>query len=154
VLSFEGKVRAQDPQYTRAAIDTYAQELKERFMLSEAPAGLFSENGDIIPHPSLEHDEPAAVDPFAVYRAPAIRAVRNNTQIQTYLQGNGAAWGYVKKVILDAMPPDVDEADDLAYDLVRPVLDEILGERDVQWETYQGESQRGTTTYIRRKQQA
>jgi hypothetical protein len=151
VLSFERMARPQDPEYTRAAVNTYAQELKERFTLSEAPAGLFSENGDSTPHPSLDNGESLPVDPFAVYRALAIRAVQNNNQLQTYLEGNGAAWGYIKKVIRDTIPTDVDGADDLAYDLVRPVLDEVLGERDVHWETYQRESPRGTTTYVRRK---
>ena len=136
-----------------ASVGIYAQGLRERFMLSEAPTGLFSENGELTPHPSLDNGEPVPVDPFAIYRALAIRAAQEDAQFQSYRQGNGAAWGYVKKVIRDALLGDVDGADDLAYDLVRPILDEVLGERDVHWETYQRESPRGTTTYVRRKHQ-
>src|SRR5690606_33828551 len=72
VLSFEQMVRPQDPEYTRAAVETYAQTLKQRFMLSEAPS-LFTNDG--VTEPSVNGSEPIPVDPFAVYRALAIRAV-------------------------------------------------------------------------------
>lgn len=149
VLSFEKMVRPQDPQYTRAAVDTYAQGLKQRFMLNEA--SLFDENGAT--EPSANGSEPVPVDPFAVYRALAIQAVANNTQIQTGLQGNGVAWGTLKSVIRNALPAGLDGADDLAYNLVALVLNEVLGQRDVHWETYQRPSANGRMTmYVRRKE--
>ena len=86
-----------------------------------------------------------------LFRSLAIQAVQENTQFQSYLQSYGAAWGFVKKVIRDALPADVDGVDQLAYDLVVPVLGDVLGEESVHWETYQRESARGTATYVRRK---
>jgi len=54
---------------------------------------------------------------------------------------------------MDALPQDLDNVDQLAYDLVRPTLEEVLGEQDVHWETYQRESNSGrTTAYVRKKQ--
>ncbi len=149
VLSFERLVQAQDPHYAREAVDTFAAQLKARFELGE----LAGETGD----PAIAAGgDPAhngadlAPDPFVVYRARGVQAVKAHKDLMGYLQGQGAAWGFVKKVILDALPPEIDGADDLAYNLVRPVLDEVLGEQDVHWETYQHETRH--TTYVRRKQ--
>ena len=154
VLSFEQLVKLQDPDYSRARVETYASALKERFMLSEIPAGLFAEDRLADPSTDLNDNGLAAVDSLAVYRALAIRAVQQNAEVQRYLLGSGVAWGFIRKVILDALPSNVEGRGDLAYSLVRPVLEELLGEQEVHWETYQRETTTGTgaTSYIRRKQ--
>ena len=145
VLSFERMYKMLDPDYGRAAVDTYAAQLKDRFLRS-------------VTLPLLNGGEPPATngtvpvaDPMAVYRARAILAVRGHEKAMEYLNSpQGLAWGFLRAIIRDALPSEVDNVDQLAYNLVRPILDELLGEQDVYWETYQHETRQ--TTYVRRVQ--
>ena len=150
VLSFERMYGLQDPKNERAAIVTYASQLKERFALegyepgAKVAVAATAENGTA----------PAPVDPFVYYRTLAVKAVRDHAKLQGYLKDErGAAWGFITATIKAALPADVDDVGQLAYNLVRPTLEELFGEQDVYWEAYQREARNGKmTTYVRRKQ--
>ncbi len=152
VLSFERMYGLQDPKNERAAIVTYASQLKERFALegyepgAKVAVAATAENGTA----------PAPVDPFVYYRTLAVKAVRDHAKLQGYLKDErGAAWGFITATIKAALPADVDDVGQLAYNLVRPTLEELFGEQDVYWEAYQREARNGKmTTYVRRKQPA
>lgn len=143
VLSFERIYSMLDRDLNMAAVQTYARQLKERFELGAAPVAAGSE-------PSANGDGPH-VDPLVVYRALAVRAVREDDRALTFLNGDGAAWGFLRAVIRDGLPDHVDNAEQLAYNLVKQVLEEIIGEQNVHWETYPRPTANGTTTYVRRK---
>ena len=148
ILSFERMVELQDPQYDREAVDTYAAHLKERFALA-AEAGGGDRPGGWRRHTRNENGADPNLDPMVYYRAQAVKAVREQKDLMKYLTSSGAAWGFVLAVIKKALPADLHDLDQLAYDLVRPALEEIFGEQDVHWETF-AHPQTGKT-HIRQK---
>lgn len=133
-LSFENLHSLRDPNYTGKTIKTFAQGLKEKFnqQLIDPETGLAT-NGD----------------PMIAYRHTAVKAVSAIPNFKNRLSGSGISWGAIKAAVRDALPDvlDIQERDEMAYKMVREVLDEVLGPQDVCWETFKPDGRK--TTYIR-----
>ncbi len=129
-----------------------ASQLKERFALEGCePGGKVAVAGTA----TAENGTASTpVDPFVYYRALAVKAVRDHATLQGYIKDErGAAWGFITATIKAALPADVDDVGQLAYNLVAPALEELFGAQDVYWEAYQREARNGKMTiYVRRKQ--
>lgn len=126
VLSFEEMYPTLDPDYKGHAETTYASIIRQEF--SQA----FQPNAD---QPGreftgqLEGQEQVEPDFMAVIQAKAVEALRTNKDLKTKMKGEpGAPWGALKAMFKELLPPGTDNADQLAYDLVKPVLNEVYGQ--------------------------
>jgi DNA helicase HerA-like ATPase len=142
VFSFEKAYRPLDPGNTAAAAETYASKLKAEFvsLLPISPAegqqagmtaveasGVLSGNGT--------HDgEPT--DAMTSYIDAVIEKLRKNARLMTKFKNEGVAWGYVGHLIMDNLPPILDEheREDMAFRSVARVLDALLGKKA--WDTF------------------
>jgi hypothetical protein len=71
---------------------------------------------------------------LATAEARAIQAVRNDSAIQAKLQGTGMSWGALKYFIKDAaLPSTMDDADQVAYNMVPKVMNAIYGPQNTAW---------------------
>jgi hypothetical protein len=136
VLSFERMYAPLDPHYDRVAVDTYAARLRKMFATPVAA-----------PLPVVEGSQPEALpveydlggeatqvqDVMEIYKARAIEAFRANSRLRAKIADRGAAWGEIRAQILEHLPAELDNVDQLAYDLVRPTLEAVLGKQDEDW---------------------
>jgi uncharacterized protein len=139
VLSFEKLYSRIDPEYNKAAAKTYAVTLDEEFEKSfseevqksslDVKSLVESFNG------SITGEKP--IDNYRVLRKRAVDAVKADDTLMRRLRGDGVAWGSLKAIILEALPDTMEDKDDFAYQSVRPLLDEILGEKC--WETFKND---------------
>ena len=59
------------------------------------------------------------------------------------VRSDGVAWGHLKSFLRHHLPETLDDRDELAYQLVRKALNDILGREGSAWHTVK--SERGTT---------
>jgi hypothetical protein len=162
VLSFEHLYRVLDPDYRSAGADTFAGRLKADFqaqvqeavrivpLIAQSPLMASGGNGhegqdalrtvEDAPEPDMAGE---AADPLDIFKRRAIQALAADREIRDKLQGDGVAWGGLKAYLADHLPPSLHDRDQIAYQLVRPALDEILGPRGKEWHSYKND--RGTT---------
>ncbi|HHY35858.1 MAG TPA: ATP-binding protein [Firmicutes bacterium] len=168
VLSFEQKCSPADPHYEKAAIDTYASRLRERFrkQLMEAETALGAGLGtgaqvdgsqSVASYPvhpgqtfiSRDSTDQEPVDAIEVYKRRAFGRVKQDADFMRKLRTTGVAWGSLKVKIKNALPPTLDDVDQFAYNLVREFLNDELGPEGEGWESFKNER---NTTYVRAKQ--
>jgi hypothetical protein len=155
VLSFEERFTRADPAYSRPAGETFAQELKATFAgivpvqpkpVSPAPATPSTEEF-VLSAP--EPPEEGGVDVLRRIEHETIAALRKEEKLIAKLQSpSGAAWGEVKATLLKHLPPTLDDADTVAYHLVRKAMTEMFGPQGTAWESYKN-PERNNTTYVR-----
>ena len=165
-LSFELLVQRRDPSYSSAAVPAYAAELKHQFNArierarqrmatshaeSRTPSHqqsfiITSDNG------IHESDDTPDLDPLQVLEEAAIEELRRDQRFQRGIESDGVAWGMVKAILLEKLPPTLDNREYRAYQLVRTALDQILGPQDTGWHSFKKQDRTGQrlTTYVRR----
>lgn len=138
-LSFEQKFCVLDPEYNRQAVDTFAQQIKEKFQ--------HSLDNSLSLQPELElFDEPLAagetmdesgepVDVYAIYKNTAIQALKGNQEIMDDMHGRGVPWGVVVHFLEDQLPDVLEkrERNRLAYNMVVEALEKVVGLREQTW---------------------
>ena len=142
-----------DPDYTGRAAATYARSLREEFEQTlrdagiattppvpevaqgEAEAGETEEAWDASPE--------AGTDIMAAFEANAIEALRSNADLMSKIRGDGAAWGAVKAFFVTYLPENLEDRDNIAFNLVTKALNSILGPQHEAWHAFRTE--RGTT---------
>lgn len=158
VLSFESAYQVQDPTYSRAAEETYALQLRRQFndlidvvvphAVRETPAG----NGYQAAEEAEEPDElDAAPDVLAAFENRAIQAFKDNDYLISGLSKPfGVSWGKIKYFLRDKLPAEMDNRDEVAYNLVVKAMETVFGPQDKGWHSYRHIWDNGKgTTYIR-----
>ena len=148
VLSFERMYPVRDPDYRNPAAGTYSQYLRRIFANTADPRQTV-----LVPDRNQAETETdsgtAQVDALETAKAAAIQALRADGQMMARLSGpDGVAWGSIKAALLGHLSEHLDDRDNIAYQLVRTALDQLLGPRNDAWETYKHPG-RGTT-YVRK----
>lgn len=151
VLSFEKLYSMQDPSYTKDALNTYAVELRRIFA-----GGVIRQLDDNAPgrdESATEEDGIEGIDrpldALGAIEGAAIDALESNKELMDRIRTDqGAAWGSLKAFFLEQLPPHLDDADGIAYQLVRKAMDRIFGPQNQAWESYRN-SARGYKTYVR-----
>lgn len=148
VLSFEQLYQLQDQQYSKPAIETYANQLRQRYAveLGKVLAAVGSAPGDgdgtrpsqgfetgTESEPSLPPEE--TVDAFRAICENAIDALDKNSEFWDDLARGGIPWGKVKGLLKSALPETMDDRDGLAYSLVPKAVTRLLGEQNKDWRT-------------------
>lgn len=148
VLSFEHIYAAFDATYTKAAIDTFAQTLKAKFQTVleerlEQKVEIPSLNDTQFPTENSVEME--AVDALALYKRQAIEALRGNSDIMEQIKGRGIPWGRILSFLEKELPDTLEDRSDIAYQLVRDALEQLLGTQDQAWHTFRKPSRNGKT---------
>ncbi|MDE0648180.1 MAG: DUF87 domain-containing protein [Cyanobacteria bacterium MAG IRC4_bin_6] len=146
-LLFENICKAADQTYSRDAVSTFANELKEK------AAALFTERVSKVSNhiiDSKSDSEVKSVDPLrdsarkdqpdveVYYRQIAKNAIKENGNVMKQLNSDGGAlWGYMIKLIEEALPETLEDRHDKAYNLVAPTMTAIFeGPQDEKWEAF------------------
>lgn len=122
VISFEAMYQMLDSNYDMAEADTFASKVKKQVRQMD------EEDGDQAPDGEEESDD-AAEDFMVALTEGAIELLRNHQQYRTMMRdGNGLAWGAINALFREKLTSDLDNGNNLAYQLVRPALDGLFGE--------------------------
>ena len=157
-LSFEKLTPVRDPSYSLPTSATFAANLQAQFAGSGAPTSAAPLPPTQLPAtPALAPtSQPAPAPPpveqpftlvsddappegggpdiLANAEARAIQAVRNDSAIQAKLQGAGMSWGALLYFIKDAaLPATMDDAGQVAYNMVPKVMNSIYGPQNTGW---------------------
>jgi len=127
VLSFETLFTARDPDYTGGAAHTPAVRLRA---LLPPPTEVAEGERD----PELG-DAPQP-DMLVQYEVLAAEGLRRNREVQQLQQESGMKWGRLGYLILDLLPEGDPDRNEIAFDLVRPVLVRLFGAQDQGWRTW------------------
>ena len=130
VLSFGKLNETQDPTYKREEIETYATQLRSRFQVEIEP--------QLVLQPS-DTDKPiranAAPDAFRNIQKQAIDQLSHNDGFWQKLESSGIPWGVVTGFLKDGLPAKLTDRDSIAYNLVVPAMEELVGAKDKAWKT-------------------
>jgi hypothetical protein len=150
VLLFEGLYHRADPSYNLPAVECYATELRARFAqrladVTEAAGGATSadvedEAGAVPP----TDDQP--VDVFATMEEAAIQRAIASGVIEQKVNRGGIAWRGAMAELAKALPTEVDDPDQVTYNLVPRALDRIYGAGNWVTERRPSLSKPGSTT--------
>jgi uncharacterized protein len=152
VLSFEKSFTMRDKNYSLPAGKTYAGLLRNTFVsvrqapapacvpAGEAPSSLF---------PNLEDSE--QLDVMASLEDEMIRRLELDSKLMAKIDSpEGAAWGSIKAFFLEHLPQELDDRDQLAYQLVSKAITRLFGAQNEKWETYKNPN-KSNTTYVKKK---
>ena len=159
VLSFEAGNESQDPTYSRPAVPTAADELRQRFesALASAQGTIRPDNSPsskstrLTPQAPNEVDTPdEAQDALGSYEDAAMRAFENDSTFLARLRSSGVPWRGVQEQLKKAIPEVLSDRSDLAYNLVPRVMDKVFGQQNTGWHTEKrpAKSGGGSTTWI------
>src|SRR6266511_3185276 len=140
-LSFEKMYPPRDPEYSRAAAETYGRALREEFEdelrevgvpIASASSNSSGGEGDdgraAVADGQLDIGGDIAapgVDVVAAFEGKAIGTFRRNTELLDKLRSGGVAWGSLKAFFIANLPANLEDRDSIAYNLVPKALDEI-----------------------------
>ncbi|HVB25005.1 MAG TPA: hypothetical protein VNG51_23925 [Ktedonobacteraceae bacterium] len=131
--------KAIDPEYNKAAADTFARRLKDKFQRTledsiEQQPTMSSTNESEALSDNVSEAEP--IDAKAAYENKAIEKLRYNQDFMEQMQGRGIPWGGILRLLADELPDTIENKSDVAYYLVREALERSFGPRDEAWHTY------------------
>jgi DNA helicase HerA-like ATPase len=131
VLSFSRLYKSLDPEYSRAAIETFASRLRDQ---------LQQENNEVLKAPGstakgTENADGKGPDPLRSLQAKAIDSLRNDQTFWQAYNAGGIPWGVVIGLLKDALPATLSDRESIAANLVPSALAEILGPKDQSWTT-------------------
>ncbi|WP_206057155.1 DUF87 domain-containing protein [Nitratireductor sp. XY-223] len=146
--SFEAQFSMLDPNYQAPAGKTFASNLTGSMgshagQASNQPEAI----GDLLGGTDGTGVAEQVFDAKQSIERRAIEFLRQDSDAMQKIESeSGIAWGHVKSVLLQALPDHIDDRDQMAFNLVRRAMDELLGVD--RWDTYKS----GTgATWIRRK---
>jgi len=152
VLAFERMYAPRDPTYSLDAGNTYLRTLRETFSATGTGATI-SVGSDSSGSAGLFPEEVTAVDAVDVkagLERLAIEALRSEDKLKSKIESEeGAAWGSIKAFFLAKLPSQLDDRDNLAFQLVRKAMVDIYGTQNQAWEQYRHPVR--NTAYVRRK---
>jgi hypothetical protein len=166
VLSFEDATSVQDADYKKNATDTYASQVRKKYQVQLAKAIKISgkpttdeaggKEDEILTtgdHPLDDEEEYSEgtempVDAFEAYKQHAIDSLNQDESFKESFMGRGITWRGVKELLKKHLPQNMTNADKVAYDLVRPALNEIFGSGGWTTEKRPKVSGPGETTWV------
>ncbi len=156
ILSFEHIHKRQDQNYTRGAVETYATVLRQKHApkIADAEAAIAAVSqttgGGLFPSsPTPVDDDGIApldqpVDALRLAQHRAIEALRAKRVFWERLDSSGIKWGYVTKLLEEELPETMSDRNQIAYALVKPALERLIGPENEKWRT----EKRNASTFI------
>lgn len=143
-LSFEALYTMLDENYDKPAVSTFAQALRCKFLGSinthQAAATRGQDTDLLIP---IDQQEGERIDVMQSLEYRAIEALKAKQDIRQKLEhGDGIAWYGVQVFIMEQVFQNVEDARQLAYDMLPKVLDAIYGPQGEGWEAFKNPTTR------------
>lgn len=139
VLSFEEIYKLRDPNYSQPAIKTYASQMKERF--ENELKRVVEEVGtveEVVDDPENDEiSETSSKDVLQLYVAAAIKRVRQNKGLFEKISKGEALWMTLQSEIMKALPDNIENKSQVAYDSVPKFMNEVYGQD--KWKTVRKE---------------
>jgi uncharacterized protein len=153
---FEHLFSPLDPTYTKAAVSTFADQLKEEFHTTFGK-GRVSTSTEKLPENknmekggdsllATENHEDETVDILEQIESAAIEKLRNNKQLMSKIEGEGVAWGSLKALFLENLPKEMDDRSTIAYNLVAKGMDKLFGPQNEAWHAFRNKENK---TYVK-----
>ncbi|MCS6888927.1 ATP-binding protein [Chloroflexus sp.] len=131
-LSFERLYQMRDPDYNRAAGNTFAQTLRSLFAAAQQRALEIR-----IPEAMDTPADEEKIDAMAMLEQRAIEALRNDTELRRKLESpNGVPWYSVQQFLSEQLPDVLEDRRQFAYYLLPKAMDAVFGSRPAGWETF------------------
>jgi uncharacterized protein len=158
-LSFERAHPLLDPTYSRAAVDTFASSLRERFQrtLQRELVATDGRSGSTHRVPNgrdnpldggrADSEELEQLDPLELLQQAAVRWLNDDLDLRARIEKSGVAWGEISAKFREMIPATFENPGQRAYELVKPTLIAVYGQPDTGWHTFK-HPERGTT-YVR-----
>jgi len=152
VLSFEAIVAVRDPDGSREPPDTFARQLKRRFREALSPTAGATPRGGRTGTPGSVAEEPGnGIDVWHTYIARVVAGIKKEDRdLLNEIRSRGVPWRGVQNAVVRQLPDVIADRDDFAYKIMRPVLDQLLGED--RWHTERrprsGAPQKSTTWIV------
>lgn len=153
VLSFEKLFAVRDPNYNSPAGNTYSVGLQEKFIkkLEEVRQEIGTVEIDIEDEEGYKPEQ-SQEDVMQMYIKSAFKKVEADTSVINKLDSNNAHWMLLQKAILDALPQELKDRNQLAYDNVPKFMNMHWGDNKWKTEKRPSVSKPGSmTVYIVRK---
>ena len=142
-LSFEKAFPVLDRDYNKPAGKTFAIAMQNDFPDAKKSTEVKHTKN------KQDSDKEETVDVMAELEKRLLAAMRSNDHLMEKVETDeGVAWGQVKWFLWNHIPENFDDREDLAYHMVKTVLDKILGVQGTNWETYKHPERK--TMYIRK----
>ena len=146
--SFERLYNQLDPNYNLPAVECYATDLRNDFherkaaLVSKLLQGADGSTADASPERG-EPDNVAQADTLSLIRDIAAEALQADADLMQDLRSEeGVPWGRLNAFIEELIPEGTDDAHQLAYQSVRPMMDKLFGSQDTGWIAYTPEGKR------------
>jgi len=147
ILSFEQQYHALDPEYTKPPGKTYSIELLKKFKtFAIKPQEIKTQE----PAKEIPHEGEETEDKLNEYISKAVDDLRENNDVIGRIKNYGLPWMGVVEAIQNSLPDFIDERErnKIAYNSVRPALDEVLGQGEWEVEKRPKKSGSGTTAWV------
>jgi len=149
-FSFEQLYNMKDPEYNNLAGNTYARQLHTTFNIANK-AELDLEDNEPLLVNSNANDVVESHDVMGNIETRIIDEIKKDIKLTSKMKStDGVAWGTIKAFILGHLPDHIDDRDNLAYNMVPKIVNNILGLQNHGWETFRNAS-KNNTVYIRKK---
>jgi hypothetical protein len=130
VHSFEQQYAVRDPAYNSPPGTTFAAQLNRQFGKPEAQA-VAPDRAVVAPDDlegSVEPHQDEGIDHLSDMLAICVKALRDDQRYMDQLHGQpGVAWGSLKALFVSVLPESMDDRQQMAYNMVTKVLQEIFG---------------------------
>lgn len=147
VLSFEKLHKVRDPEYNEPAGETYGSALLEKFNqhLHKAKEDVGTVEIDIEDEDNYNPAK-SQEDVLEIYVKSAFKTVLANNMVMGKLKENNAHWMLLKTTILEALPTDLQDKEQLAQEYVTRFMNENFGDGKWTTERRASKSKPGSTT--------
>lgn len=148
VLSFENLFSLSDPRYDKDSISTFSQTLREKFeqQVNNARKEVGTVEEVLSSESSVDLITASHEDVLDLYMRTAISRVSSRMDILERVRGGNAHWMLVQVALRDALPAQLENKNDIAYDLVTKFMDEVFGKHKWGTERRQSKSDANRTT--------
>jgi len=152
----------QDQDYSRAAVETYATGLRQKYAAqlteaeAEAAGSVVSQRseGEQFPMsagaPGGDGDGALAVerpvDMLRLAQQRAVEALGKKRPFWDKLDSGGIKWGFVTKLLEEELPETMSDRNQVAYGLVKQAVTTLIGPENEKWRT---EKRSGSTFIVR-----
>jgi hypothetical protein len=145
ILSFEELYHALDPEYNKSEVDTFASKLRQKYTeammalnLALAETDNLLSNMDRVDTDTTKLPEDAALDPRTAYEELCCRILGTDEDLMRRFNTDmGVPWGELVTRIEEQRPDMLAGAYRSPHQVVRIVLERILGQEGQDWEQYE-----------------
>lgn len=140
-LLFEQLYALRDPHGIEPPATTFAHELHQIFFLeasSERPLEEALRESGVSYEVGESDAEP--MNMLDVHKERAITELKNQQRLIEAIQRKGLAWGTIMSYLMQHLPEQLDDRNNIAYHLVRDAMNTIFGPQEEAWHSFKHES--------------